>query len=85
MNILLIGANSAIATAMARLYALDGHSLFLVGRDLLTLADLREDFVVGGAEKVALLELDITNGTVVEIIETNISQFKDLNHINKHP
>lgn len=77
MNILLIGANSAIATAMARLYALDGHSLFLVGRDLLKLEALRDDLVVRGAEKVALLELDITHTArhpeLIERANTNLS------------
>jgi short-subunit dehydrogenase len=61
MNILLIGANSAIATAVARLYASDGHSLFLVGRDLAKLETLRDDLTVRGAGGVALVELDITH------------------------
>ena len=61
MNILLIGANSAIATAIARLYARDKDSLFLVGRNLAKLEMLRDDLVVRGAEKVALVELDITH------------------------
>ena len=76
MNILLIGANSAIATATARLYALDGHSLFLVGRDLPKLEALREDLLVRGAENVALVELDITHTArhpeLIERASTNL-------------
>jgi len=76
MNILLIGANSAIATAMARLYAIEGHSLSLVGRDLLKLEALRDDLVVRGAEKVALVELDITHTArhpeLIERASTNL-------------
>ena len=76
MNILLIGANSAIATAMARIYAIEGHSLSLVGRDLLKLEALRDDLVVRGAENVALVELDITHTArhpeLIERASTNL-------------
>lgn len=60
MNILIIGATSAIATATARLYAQQHKaSLFLVGRNAEALATLQQDLTVRGAQKVDVAVTDL--------------------------
>ena len=59
MNIVIIGANSAIAKATARLYAEEGAGLFLIGRDGDRLQQLAADLRVRGASAVHNLQLDL--------------------------
>lgn len=59
MNIVIVGANSAIAKATARLYAEQGHNFFLVGRNEEGLHELTNDLQVRGAGKVAYRCLDV--------------------------
>jgi len=61
MKILLIGANSAIARACARLYATKGCVLFLVGRHAGRLEELAADVGVRGAASVDSRVLDLTD------------------------
>lgn len=61
MNILIIGANSAIARAMARLYAQRQDRLFLCGRDAQRLEALAKDLSVRGAAEVQTACLDVTD------------------------
>jgi len=57
-RVLIIGAGSAIAEAVARIYASRGASLFLVGRDRDRLAAIAADLVVRGAAGAEVHELD---------------------------
>ncbi len=59
MNVLIIGANSAIARACARVYAEQGHSLYLIGRDGQRLEELEKDLEVRGAAQVYGTEADL--------------------------
>ena len=59
MKIVIVGANSAIAKATARLYAEKGHDFFLVGRDPIGLEELAADLQVRGADKINTYELDV--------------------------
>lgn len=59
MNIVIVGANSAIAKATARLYAEKGHNFFLVGRNPLALEELVADLKVRGAGDTSSYELDV--------------------------
>ena len=59
MNILLIGASSAIATAVARRYAAHQSGLFLIARDGSRLAPQKEDLKIRGAARVGTHELDL--------------------------
>ena len=59
MNIVIVGANSAIAKATARLYAEQGHEFFLVGRNETGLAELANDLRVRGASAVTTRCLDV--------------------------
>lgn len=57
-RILIIGATSAIATACARMWAVQGASLFLVARDAEKLEALAGDLTVRGAAKVRTFQMD---------------------------
>ena len=57
MNILLIGASSAIATAVARRYAAHQSGLFLIARDGSRLAPQKEDLKIRGAARVGAREV----------------------------
>lgn len=60
MNILIIGATSAIAQATARRFAADGARFFLVGRAKSKLKAVRDDLRVCGAAEVQTYALDLT-------------------------
>lgn len=69
-KILIVGANSAIATATARRYARDGAALYLLGRDEQRLQALQSDLIVRGAREVSLALFDAcdtnSHGAVVQ-------------------
>ncbi|RFP77347.1 SDR family oxidoreductase [Hydrogenophaga borbori] len=60
-RILIIGATSAIAKATARLWACEGHALYLVGRDKDRLHEIADDLRVRGARSVACAALDVND------------------------
>ena len=60
-KILVIGATSAIAQATARLWATQGHRLYLVGRDEARLQTIAGDLKIRGATTVALATLDVND------------------------
>lgn len=74
-NILIIGANSAIAKATARLYAQENCRLFLLGRDTAALAQQQQDLLIRGASEVNIAPLDVTH---FALHEAAIDQALDL-------
>jgi short-subunit dehydrogenase len=58
-NTLIIGATSAIAQAVARRFAADGATLFLIARDEAKLNAVAEDMRVRGAQTVDTAVLDV--------------------------
>ena len=78
MNILLIGATSAIATATARLYAKKYHANFyLVGRDQQRLQDLADDLKVRGATAVTVKATDLADDSAYsQWLDEAFSTFK---------
>lgn len=60
MNILILGATSAIAKSVARIYAEQNHSLHLVARTEEKLESLASDLKVRGASSVGFSILDLT-------------------------
>jgi decaprenylphospho-beta-D-erythro-pentofuranosid-2-ulose 2-reductase len=58
-NILIIGANSAIAKSCARLYAKKGCHLYLVGRNIQQLDLQKEDLRVRGASQIETTLLNV--------------------------
>jgi len=59
MNILIVGATSAIATSTARIYAERRNHLFLIARNGERLSDLVEDLKIRGAQSIGTLTLDL--------------------------
>lgn len=74
MKVLIIGANSAIARACARLYAADGCDLFLIGRNAERLSELVADVGVRGAAAVSREILDLTDHRQHERIVTEAAR-----------
>ena len=62
-RVLIIGATSAIATACARLWAVQGSEFFLVARNAEKLQQTAADLQGRGAKNVTLHEMDATNNT----------------------
>ncbi|WP_137191117.1 SDR family oxidoreductase [Stenotrophomonas rhizophila] len=60
-KVLIIGATSAIAEAVARLYAARGSALFLVGRNAARLETIAADLRVRGAQRVDTGVLDMND------------------------
>ncbi|MFI8717296.1 SDR family oxidoreductase [Stenotrophomonas sp. NPDC077464] len=60
-KVLIIGATSAIAEAVARLYAARSATLFLVGRNAGRLEAIASDLRVRGAQQVATWPLDVND------------------------
>jgi len=56
---LIVGASSDIAKAVAREYAKNGYDLYLAGRDIDRLKDFKRDVEVRTQRDIRLLELDI--------------------------
>ena len=59
--ILIIGAKSDIAKAVAREYSKNGYDIYLAGREIYELEEFAKDIRIRGKRDVKLLELDITN------------------------
>ena len=79
-TVLIIGANSAIAKATARLYAEEQCQLYLLGRDTAALAEQKKDLEIRGATSVDYAPLDVTHFAVHEAV---IEQALDtLGHID---
>jgi len=60
MNILIVGATSAIAKATAHRYAANGASFMLLGRNEQALDDLSRDLIVRGAESACFHVADFS-------------------------
>ncbi len=60
-RVLILGANSAIAAAVARIYANDGAALYLIGRDTSKLAATEHDVKVRGASIVVTIAADLVD------------------------
>lgn len=61
MNILVIGATSAIAEATTRIWAAEGHSMILLGRHRTRLESIAADLRVRGAASVECADFDATD------------------------
>jgi hypothetical protein len=60
-KVLILGATSAIAQETAKLFAADGHSLFLVARNEARLVAVAQDLRVRGAEKIGQRVADLND------------------------
>lgn len=80
MNVLIIGATSAIATATARLYAQKYNAnFFLVARDATRLSELSDDLKVRGASAITTKVTDLANDAEYPLwIEEAFSSYKNI-------
>ena len=60
-KILILGATSAIAEATARLWAREGHRLYLIGRNVGRLDGMAADLKIRGAESTHVAVLDLND------------------------
>ncbi len=67
-NILVIGANSAIAKAVSRLYAEEHCRIYLLARDSALLAQQKQDLEIRGATEVDFAPLDVTHFSLHEAV-----------------
>ena len=69
-NVLIIGATSAIAQAVAREYAAEGARLHLVARNKVQLEAIAQDLRVRGANSVSVAQFDVRDTErVSEVVE----------------
>lgn len=78
-NILIIGATSAIAEAVARIYAIQGATLYLIARNEQRLATIAQDLKVRGAKDVFITSLNVDEFAKHEfVIQQVITQLKNI-------
>ena len=58
---MIIGATSAIAQEVAKIYAIDGSQIFLVARNSQKLEQVAQDLIVRGADSIEMLSLDLAD------------------------
>ena len=81
-KVLIIGATSAIAMAVARRYAADGASLCLVGRSAEKLEALGNDLLVRGAARIETAALDVLEfGLHEEVTDQAIAALGGLDRV----
>lgn len=73
-TIMIIGAGSAIARAVARRYAETGCRLFLVARDADVLHELKQDLLLRGAETVDTATLDVNDTEMHRTVVASAAQ-----------
>lgn len=74
-RVLIIGATSAIAQEVAKIYAANGSQLFLVARNSQKLEQVAKDLKVRGADNIEQLSLDLANIDDHEQIVTAADKF----------
>lgn len=78
MNILIIGACSAIAKACARRYAAEGHSFMLMARNEEALEKLAKDLTARGAEAVCYRVADFAENDYLVALESAIAAMEQI-------
>lgn len=73
MNILIIGATSAIAKAVAKRYAAQGASFMLLARNQQALDDLSSDLLARGAVEVACKQADFSSEQCVTVLQETLT------------
>ena len=79
-NILIIGATSAIASAVARIYAKQNTNIYLVARNKDVLNDIKNDLTVFGAKKVFTAVCDLADTAKHKKLITDVK--KELKNID---
>ena len=79
-NIIIIGATSAMAKEVAKLYAVENSSLYLIARDTKKLETIKQDLTVRGAANVYIESFDANDFDSHQAIIDN--PFSSLNHVD---
>lgn len=78
MNILIVGASSAIAKACARRYAAQGHSFMLIARNQEALEKLAKDLTARGAEAVCYRIADFSGQEYLAVMQDAIAAMEQI-------
>lgn len=79
VGVLIVGATSAIATAVGKIYASRNSAMFLVGRNEEKLTSLSEQFLQLGAARVGVFVTDLNNKASHDVmIETAVERLGDI-------
>jgi short-subunit dehydrogenase len=81
LRILILGATSEIARAVARLYAADGARLLLVGRDPVRLDAMARNLEADGAAGVETAVLDLTTDTAPDHLPDLAARLGGIDHV----
>lgn len=82
LRVLILGANSGIAAATARLYAAEGAALLLVGRDAERLAALAAELSTFGASRCETAVLDLAGANQAVELPRLAATLGGLDHIH---
>ena len=77
-KVLVLGAKSDIATAIARMFAEQSCSLQLAARETNSLKELKEDLKIRGAAEIELFKLDVESVKSIETFLKNLNPLPDL-------
>jgi short-subunit dehydrogenase len=80
-RVVILGATSGIAEATARLYAVEGASLVLVGRNLERLQTIAQDLTLRGATSVHTATLDLAHAEPRTALRLFAQQLGGIDHI----
>jgi decaprenylphospho-beta-D-erythro-pentofuranosid-2-ulose 2-reductase len=80
-RVIVLGALSAIAGAVCRLYAAEGASLLLAGRDETALREVAVDLTVRGAAKVEIAVLDLAEAAPEAEFPALVGRLGGVDHV----
>lgn len=81
LRVLILGATSGIAAATARIYAAEGASLMLVGRDEARLAAMTAELLTAGASTCRATCLDLATSASAETLAQLTAEIGGVDHI----
>ena len=79
-NILIVGATSGIAQAVARIYASKHANFFLVGRNIGKLQIVSDDLAVRGAGKIYTYAMDANESNLISSMQDLVT--KNMTHVD---
>lgn len=80
-TVIIVGATSTIAEAVARLYASEGATLLLMGRNEERLVQIAVDIRLRGAASVSVAAVDLVTADAQAVIEAFARQLGQVDHI----
>lgn len=81
LHVLILGAVSGIAQATARLYAAEGATIGLAGRNADRLKAIADDLTARGAAKIEIFEVDFTTAAAAETLADMADKLGGIDHV----